>query len=303
MSESSGGSSSEQREAQAGTDLAGLRVVALESRMSDQTAVMLERAGATAVRAPSMRELPLENNETALQFARALIDGELDAVIFLTGVGAKHLAEAIETRYSADEWRSALAKVQVIARGPKPLTVLRGWKVRVDVQVPEPNTWRDLLETLDRTYDVRGKRVAIQEYGQTNPELVDGLTSRGAASIMRVPVYRWALPEDLEPLKAAIRACVEGTIGAIVITSAQQIRHLFQVAQAESLDEALTVALRERIIVASVGPVATEALGEYGLKADVEPEHPKLGPLIKALAAEWRNVGKSIPESAFGDRK
>ena len=249
-----------------------------------------------------MRELPLEDNAEALSFAERLVAGEIDIVIFLTGVGAKHLAEAIETRIPAERWRGALESTMVVARGPKPLTVLRGWKVRVDVQVPEPNTWRDLLESLDRAADVRGKKVAIQEYGQANTELIDGLIARGAAEVIRVPVYRWALPEDLGPLKAAIRGCVEGTVGAIVVTSAQQVRHLMQVAQEESLDGPLKASLRERVVIASVGPVATEALGEFDLVPDIVPEHPKLGPLVKSLAGGWRGVGKPIPANAFGAR-
>lgn len=280
--------------------LDGLRVVALESRMSDQTAILLERAGGVAVRAPSMRELPLEDNAEALRFSERLIAGEIDVVIFLTGVGAKHLADAIETRFPADRWRAALDRTIVVARGPKPLTVLRGWKVRIDVQVPEPNTWRDLLEALDRSTDVRGKRVAIQEYGQTNTELTDGLAARGAAEVIRVPVYRWALPEDLGPLKAAIHGCVDGTVGAIVVTSAQQVRHMMQVAESEALGEALKASLRESVVIASVGPVATEALGEFGLVPDIVPEHPKLGPLVKTLSAGWRTVGKPIGSKAFG---
>lgn len=281
-------------------DLEGLKVVALESRMSDQTSVLIERAGGIAVRAPSMREVPLDNHTEALRFADRLIGGELDVVIFLTGVGAKHLAEAIETRLPADWWIKALANVVVVARGPKPLTVLRGWKVRVDVQVPEPNTWRDLLEAMDKAVDVRGKRVAIQEYGQSNPELVEGLLLRGAAEVMQVAVYRWALPEDLGPLKTAIREMIDGSAGALVVTSAQQVRHLMQVAQAEGVEGPLKDALGSRIVIASVGPVATEALAEFGLRPDLVPDHPKLGPLVKALASGWRSTGKSISGKAFG---
>ena len=150
--------------------LAGLRVAALESRMSDQTAILIERAGGVAVRAPSMREFPLDNQHQALQFAEHLLSDQLDVVIFLTGVGAKHLAEAIETKYPAEVWKAALAKTTIVARGPKPLTVLRGWGLKVAVQVPEPNTWRDVLESLDQKLPVQGKRIAIQEYGQTKLE-------------------------------------------------------------------------------------------------------------------------------------
>lgn len=280
--------------------LEGLRVAALESRMSDQTAVLIERAGGIAVKAPSLRELPLEENSEALHFADRLLAGEIDVVIFLTGVGAKHLAEAIETRYSTDQWQKPLSQCVIVARGPKPLTVLRSWGVRCDVQVPEPNTWRDILESIDLKTSVAGKRVAIQEYGKPSAELAAGLLQRGATEIISVPVYRWALPEDLEPLKSAIRGMIQGQIGSLVITSAQQVHHMMQVAEAEGLAADLLNALQTRVIVASVGPVATETLVEFNLKPDIEPEHPKLGPLVQALARGWKNTSKTLSNKPFG---
>ena len=280
--------------------LAGLRVAALESRMSDQTAILIERAGGVAVRAPSMRELPLDNQHQALQFAEHLLSDQLDVVIFLTGVGAKHLAEAIETKYPAEVWKAALAKTTIVARGPKPLTVLRGWGLKVAVQVPEPNTWRDILESLDQKLPVQGKRIAIQEYGQTNPELIAGLEERGAKSIELVSVYRWALPEDLGPLKAAISGLIDGQIGVLAVTSAQQVKHMLQVAESEGLAKPLIDALNHHVIVASIGPVATETLIESGIRPDLEPEHPKLGPLVQTLAKTWKSLGKIQDERPFG---
>ena len=280
--------------------LGGLRVAALESRMSDQTAILIERAGGVAVRAPSMRELPLENNHQALEFAKNLISDQLDVVIFLTGVGAKHLAEAIETKYPAEIWKAALAKTSIVARGPKPLTVLRGWGLKVDVQVPEPNTWRDILESLDQKLPVHDKRIAIQEYGQTNPELIAGLKDRGAKSVELVPVYRWALPEDLEPLKSAIRGLIAGEIGVLAVTSAQQVRHMLEVAESEGIAKALIDALNQHVIIASIGPVASETLIESGIRPDLEPDHPKLGPLIQTLAKTWKTLGKIQDQRPFG---
>ena len=280
--------------------LAGLRVAALESRMSDQTAILIERAGGVTVRAPSMRELPLDNQHQALQFAEHLLSDQLDVVIFLTGVGAKHLAEAIETKYPAEVWKAALAKTTIVARGPKPLTVLRGWGLKVAVQVPEPNTWRDVLESLDQKLPVQGKRIAIQEYGQTNPELIAGLEERGAKSIELVAVYRWALPEDLGPLKAAISGLIDGQIGVLAVTSAQQVKHMLQVAESEGLAKPLIDALNHHVIVASIGPVATETLIESGIRPDLEPEHPKLGPLVQTLAKTWKSLGKIQDQRPFG---
>ncbi len=77
----------------------GLRVVAFESRMATEVATMIERRGGIAIVAPAMREVPLEDNHAALDFAARLLAGEFDAVVFMTGVGTRALFQAIETRH------------------------------------------------------------------------------------------------------------------------------------------------------------------------------------------------------------
>ncbi len=67
----------------------GLRVVAFESRMASEIKTLIERFGGVPVTAPSMRELPLEDNRQALHFAQGLLAGDFDVVIFLTGVGVR----------------------------------------------------------------------------------------------------------------------------------------------------------------------------------------------------------------------
>src|SRR5262249_34150188 len=154
--------------------------------------------------APSMREVPLEENAPALEFAHLLRDGKLDLVVFLTGVGTRFLAEAISTVLPKEELAAALKSIVTVARGPKPVAALREIGLAPTLTVPEPNTWRELLAALDAAGDLRGKRVAVQEYGAENPDLVAGLAERGA-EVIRIPVYKWALPSDLGPLRDAIR--------------------------------------------------------------------------------------------------
>ena len=175
---------------------------------------------------------------------------------------------------------------------PKPLVPLRELKVRVDLTAPEPNTWRDLLAALDAKSPVEGRRVAVQEYGQPNPELLQGLIDRGA-TVTRVPVYRWALPDDTGPLRAAIRAINAGEVGAVTFTSAQQVVHLLQVAASEGQEADLRAAFDRSVIIGSVGPTTTEMLRSQSLPVDVEPDHPKMGHLIAALAGGWRKIQKS----------
>jgi uroporphyrinogen-III synthase len=260
----------------------GLRVVAFESRMAAETARLIEKSGGIALSAPSMREVPLGDNPLALAFAADLLAGRFDAVIFLTGVGTRYLFEAMETAHARADLVAALARTVVVARGPKPVRVLRELGVPVAVTVPEPNTWRELLVAVEEGPDgivLDGADVAVQEYGASNERLIAALAERGAR-VTAVPVYRWALPEDRRPLSDAIRRICERGVDVALFTSATQVRNLLEHARNEQREAELRDALRE-VCICSVGPVCTEALVEFGLGADLEPEHPKLGTLVR----------------------
>jgi uroporphyrinogen-III synthase len=273
------------------TGLAGLRVVSFEARMAGPMADLIRKQGGEVIEAPALREVPIGGNPDAIAFADRLVADEFDLVIFLTGVGTRYLTREIETKYPREEWVAALKRAKVAIRGPKPVAPLRELGARIDLQAPEPNTWRELLGALDANLPVTGLRVAVQEYGQPNPELIEGLEARGA-TVTRVPVYTWALPDDLEPLCKAIIEIIEGRIDAVVFTSAQQVVHLLQVASQEGHEADLRISLARSVIVASVGPTTTETLRALDLPVDIEPEHPKMGHLAIALANGWRAVRK-----------
>jgi len=268
----------------------GLRVLALESRRATELAKLIATYGGEPVVAPAMREVPLESNKEALAFAAALFAGEFDVVIFLTGVGARALLGVVETAYKREEYIAALQRVKVVARGPKPVAVLRELGVVPAITVPEPNTWRELLLALDEAaasreeLRLRGTRVAVQEYGVSNPELLSGLRERGA-SVTRVPVYQWARPDDCAPLQAAVKSLVEGEIDVVLFTTSVQLAHLFQIAAEMKLEEPMRLGLC-RTIVASIGPTTSEELQRRGVRADLEPSHPKMGFLVKEAAEQ-----------------
>jgi len=268
----------------------GLRVLALESRRAAELAKLIATYGGQPLIAPAMREVPLESNTEALAFAAALFAGEIDMVIFLTGVGARALLSVVETKYKRDEYIAALQRVKVVARGPKPVTALREIGITPAILAPEPNTWHELLHALDeagqasRELGLQGMRVAVQEYGVSNPELLAALRERGA-HVTRVPVYQWSLPNDLAPLRAAIAAIAEGTIDVALFTTSVQAVHLFQVAAEMKLEEPVRNGLRSAI-VASIGPTTSEELQRRGIRADLEPSHPKMGYLVKEASEQ-----------------
>ena len=267
------------------TGFSGLRVLSLESRRGPEMAKLIANYGGEAIVAPSMREVPLETNTEALAFAKKLFMGEFDAVIFLTGVGTRALARVVETIHPLQDYLAQLRRVAVVARGPKPLAVLREWNVPVAVAAPEPNTWREVLCALDENSaaaPLAGKRVAVQEYGVANPELLDGLAKRGA-KVTSVPVYEWALPEDTGPLRAAIAAIARNQVDAILFTTGTQADHLLKVASEMKQEESLRAAL-PRTFIASIGPTTSERLREHGIEPDMEPSHPKMGFLVSEAA-------------------
>jgi uroporphyrinogen-III synthase len=269
----------------ASTSFAGLRVLSLESRRATEMAKLIATFGGNAMVAPSMREVPLESNTEAQAFTRELLGGNFDLLILLTGVGTRALTRVAETVCSREEFVAALRLLPVVARGPKPLAALKEMDVPAALAVPEPNTWRELLAALDgkaNTLPVRGKRVAVQEYGASNPELLAGLVERGA-QITRVPVYQWALPEDTSALRKAVQAVAEGSVDVALFTTSVQVLHLFKIAQEMQLEEKVRDAF-SRILVGSIGPVTSEALREHNLRADFEPSHPKMGFLVNELA-------------------
>ncbi len=268
--------------------LAGLKVVSFESRRATEIAELIRRYGGEPMTAPAMREIPLGENQAALALLPQLEAGKFDLLIFMTGVGARTLNELLLTKYAQEEIVSALRKARLVARGPKPVAALKDLGLQPDITVPEPNTWREVLATLAQSVDLQGKRIALQEYGVPNAELVAGLQRRGA-SVETFAIYKWALPQDIGPLRTAIRKIANGEADVALFTNGAQVDHLFQVAIEDGAEEELRRALKT-MVLGSVGPVCTEVLQQFGLEPDFEPEHPKMGALIARAAASAREV-------------
>jgi len=259
---------------------AGLRVVSFESRLADQMAQLIERYGGRPLVAPSMREIPLEQNTDVLSFGERLMAGAFPMVILLTGVGTRFMLKVLDTRWPREQTLAALARTIVVVRGPKPTAVLREQGLKPTIAVPEPNTWKDLVQALDGMgQPLAGMTVAVQEYGVSNASLLEALRKRGMI-VIRVPVYRWALPEDTGPLTKAINAIIQGEAEVVLFTNAAQVDHVLQMSEATGGADRFRRAL-DKIMVSSVGPIATERLRQSRVRVDFESSHGKMGILVK----------------------
>jgi uroporphyrinogen-III synthase len=268
--------------------LHGLKVVSFESRRAKEMAELIHRYGGEPIVAPSLREVPLSENRTAIEFLPELEAGKFDLLILMTGVGTRVLHQILRTQYPQERILAALRQVKLLARGPKPVAVLKELGLEPAITVPEPNTWREILATLDADAAVAGKRVAVQEYGIPNAELVAGLEQRGAV-VKTIAIYRWALPEDLAPLRGAIDVMLRGDAHVALFTNGAQVEHLFRVAAEQKADDKLRLACKN-MAIGSVGPICSQVLEQFDLKADIEPEHPKMGFLIAEVAASAADI-------------
>jgi len=172
----------------------GLRVLSFESRRSAEMATLIANYGGQPIAAPALREVPIESNNEAVAFIDTLTRGEIDLVVLLTGVGTRALIALVDKTRDRAAFVGALGRTRIAARGPKPVAALREIDLTPWVVAPEPNTWRELLTVLDgkaSEFRLQGARVAVQEYGASNPQLLDGLAERGAA-VTRFPCYSTA---------------------------------------------------------------------------------------------------------------
>ncbi len=268
-----------------------LRVLVLESRRGSEMATLVANYGGRPLSAPALREVALESNTEALAFIDALVRNEFDLVILLTGVGTRVLLGVVERLRDRAAFVAALSRTRIAARGPKPVAVLRELDITPWLTAPEPNTWRELLSALVskvQEHPLSGSQVAVQEYGVENPHLLDGLRAHGAA-VTKVPVYRWALPDDVEPLREAARVVANGGLDVAIFTTAMQVVHLLQVAAAIGLEADVRRGLAS-MAVASIGPTTSEELREQGLSIDIEASHPKMGFLVREAAERAADV-------------
>jgi uroporphyrinogen decarboxylase len=257
---------------------AGLRVAAFESRRAEEMERLIAKRGGVPFVSPSMREVSVERNQAAIDFANRLITGRIDVVIFLTGVGTRLLVQQIERHVDRNRFLAALSDIKSVVRGPKPLAVLKEFGITPTITVPEPNTWREILSTLDEQLPVANMVVGLQEYGVTNRSLIAGLEARGA-TVDSIHVYDWALPEDCGPLEQNARRIAAGEVDVVMFTSGNQLFNLLKLSDELCIVDEVRAGLRD-VLVASIGPTTSEMLRNEDLPVDFEPSHPKMGQLV-----------------------
>jgi uroporphyrinogen-III synthase len=260
----------------------GLRVLSLESRRAKEMEALIVRESGVPFVAPSVKERAVDDNLAATRFVEQLEAGEFDMVICTTSVGLTLLRDSAAKTMPLERLSAALRRVTIVSRGPKPVGVLKALEVPIHIMIPEPNTWKEIVDVLAGRPECR---IAVQEYGRPNLEMNRALESAGA-TVTPVALYRWELPEDVEPLREASRRLASHAFDVVLFTSSIQLDHLLEIADTLGLGGDVRQALMTYVVVASIGPVMTSALTANGILPDVIPKHPKMWALVKAAAEE-----------------
>lgn len=256
-------------------------VALLESRMSRELARLVEKHGGEPLCVPAVRESSELSPELAQKVIDALAGDQHDVVIFMTGVAVSLLFEMAEQIGRRPDLVEALRRLTTVCRGPKPTAALRGFGVPPTLTARDPFTSAELIDALAGV-ELKGRRVVMLHYGERSQTLAETLLAR-QAQLEEIWLYRWLLPESTEGLEQLVERILKGDIDALAITCQVQSRHLFAIADRMDRRQALVTALNERVVVAAVGPTCQAVLQADGVRVQVMPEHPKMGPLVIAL--------------------
>jgi uroporphyrinogen-III synthase len=258
-------------------DLQGRVVAFLEARRATELTDLIDRHGGVPLAAPCLREVHAPDSPELQDSVRRVCQSQPHVVVFLTGVGTTTVFEAARCAGLDADLRSVLQAAIVVVRGPKPAAVLRKLGVRIDVLAPSPHTTVQVLSALEHI-DLDGQPVAVQLYGEPNPELTQSLRVRGA-EVLELAPYAWERPIDPAPVVRLLDALDADQVDALLITSQAQVDNLFDIAA----DRGRAVRL-EHVAIGVQGPVAEAALHKRGYPATFRPEHGHMGALVLETA-------------------
>lgn len=272
-------------------ELDGMRVATLEARMTGALASMISKRGGEPVCAPALREAPLDCGDDVRYLLDRLESGSLDVVVFQTGVGARALFKEADRQGRLDFLLDSLRGITTVCRGPKPTAALKQVDVQISTGIEAPYTTKELLDALT-ALPVEGKRLMALQYGERNAALMSALGEQ-CMSVDELCLYEWQLPDDTAPMVSLVDELLDGRIDVITFTSQVQIRHLYMIAADNGVpQDGLSDALNTRTIVCAVGPTCAAALADVGVATDTQPEYPKMGHMVNALA---EYVGRREP--------
>jgi uroporphyrinogen-III synthase len=263
--------------------LAGYTIGITAARRREELGAALERRGAKVIYAPAIRIVPLSDDSQLREATERCLDAPLDVVVATTGIGFRGWIEAADTWGLAEKLTSAIDGSTVLARGPKARGAIRASGLR-EAWSPQSESSSEVLAHLIASYDLEGKRIAVQLHGEPLPDVVQTLRIAGA-EVIEVPVYRWVLPEDTAPLRRLIQTVSVAGLDAVAFTSAPAAASFLRAADEYGCGGAVRIALRGPVVAACGGPVTAGPFQREEIPV-IQPARGRLGALVRVIVEQ-----------------
>jgi uroporphyrinogen-III synthase len=278
--------------------LDGYRVGITSTRKVDELTDLLTRKGASVESAPAL-SVAERLDDTQLREAtfRILEDG-VDIFVACTAAGIRAWMDAADSWGVAHDLVKALSRADILARGPKVIGALRSNGLR-ELWSPSSECMDDVLAYL-RTRDVRGKRIVLQEYGQSLTMAAEALRLQGAM-VEVASIYRCDAAPDLSPVFALVAKIALREVDAVTFTSAPAVTTLMSVATASGHERDVIDAFNSDVIATCVGPVTASAFGRWGIPT-ISPNRSRLVAMVRTLESELRTRDHGTAVVAGGHR-
>ena len=256
-------------------------VAVAEGRELEKLAGLLEAGGVAVLRCPMLAMADPEDGAPAAAFISALIAGEYDEVLFMTGEGVSRLLAHARREGRADALVAALKKIRVVARGFKAVRELKALGITL-AGIAEPPTSEGLLEFW-RKNPPAGRRVGIVRAGDEPATVVEAHLAGVAKSVSVISSYTYAPASDSEAVADLVARLKRGEIGVLALTSIAQARALMKAAERQG---APLPGILARTRVASIGPALTNFLEENGITVALQPENRHFLPAFSKTILE-----------------
>ncbi|WP_345714079.1 uroporphyrinogen-III synthase, partial [Kineococcus glutinatus] len=143
--------------------LLGVTIGVTSDRRSDDLIATFTRRGAQVLHAPSMRIVPLAEDEQLLRDTLDVIADPPDIVLITTGIGLRGWVEAADAAGTAPQLLAALGRARLLARGPKARGVIRANGLTDEWSASSEQTSEAVEHLL--AGGVRGASIVVQLHG------------------------------------------------------------------------------------------------------------------------------------------
>ncbi|MCT1723888.1 MULTISPECIES: uroporphyrinogen-III synthase [Kocuria] len=276
--------------------LTGFVIAVTASRRAEDQAEAFERRGATVLKAPTMRIVPTENDETLHRASAQVIEDKPGVLLVTTGHGVRGWFEAAEAGGTRSQLCAALEGADILVRGAKARGAIKSLGL-VEQGVASQDSTSSLVD-LALSRGVADKHVVFQQHGAVDHAHVERL-ERAGARLTVVQPYRWEQPRDVAAVSQLMLAIIKEHVNAVTFTSAPAVEALFERAQKEGTMEPLLEALRHRVLSVAVGHVTAEPLQRAGITPLI-PDRPRMGSLVRALTTHLERQTVDLPHTPFG---